>query len=335
MVAPFDHPQQRANVAKRWSGEDEANLARTRLPTIAAVSDTSRRFLFGLLLAMAGSVLFSGKAIVVKLAYRHGVDAETLLALRMLFAVPVFALLLWWVTRDAPPLRAADHAKLAGIGLLGYYAASYLDFLGLQTISAALERLILYLNPTVVLLLSALFLGRRIGRSELAALALAYAGIVLVFWHDVRLDADGVAVGALLVLGATFCYAGYLVLSGELVRRIGTIRLTSYAMCAASVGVLLHFAAMRPLANLAQPAPVLWLSLVNAIFCTVLPVFATMAAVARIGAGPAALAGMIGPVSTIGLGWLILGEPVGAWQLAGTSLVLAGVIVLSRKPQGT
>jgi drug/metabolite transporter (DMT)-like permease len=288
-------------------------------------------FLSGLALAVAGSVMFSAKAIVVKLAYRHGVDAETLLALRMLISVPFFAAALWWTSRGAAVLTARDHALLLVIGLLGYYLASYFDFLGLQYITAALERLILYLNPTLVLLLSVLVLRRPVTRFDLIALLLSYGGILLVFWHDVRLEADGVALGALLVFGAASCYAVYLVLSGELVRKVGAIRLTAYAMCVATAGVCAQFALTRPLASLAQPEPVLWLSLVNAVFCTVLPVFATMMAVARIGAGSVALAGMAGPVSTIALGYAFLGEPVSGSQLAGTALVLAGVFVLSRK----
>ena len=288
-------------------------------------------FPVGLALAVAGSVMFSAKAIVVKLAYRHGVDAETLLALRMLVSAPFFAAALWWTSRGAARLSRRDHALLVTIGMLGYYLASYFDFLGLQHISAALERLILYLNPTLVLLLSVLVLGRPVTRFDLVALLLSYGGIVLVFWHDVRLEADGVALGAALVFGSAACYAVYLVLSGELVRKVGAIRLTAYAMCVATAGVCTQFLVMRPLASLAQPEPVLWLSLVNAVLCTVLPVFATMMAVARIGAGSVSLAGMIGPVSTIALGYVFLGEPVSGSQLAGTALVLAGVFVLSRK----
>jgi drug/metabolite transporter (DMT)-like permease len=289
-------------------------------------------FLSGLALAVAGSVMFSAKAIVVKLAYRHGVDAETLLALRMLMSVPFFAFALWWTSRGAAQLSRREHLLLVAVGVLGYYLASYFDFLGLQYISAALERLILYLNPTLVLLLSVLVLRRPVTRFDVVALLLSYGGILLVFWHDVRLDAEGVAAGAALVFASAACYAVYLVVSGELVRKVGAIRLTAYAMCVATVGVVAQFALLRPLASLAQPAPVLWLSVVNAVLCTVLPVFATMMAVARIGAGPVSLAGMIGPVSTIALGFVFLGEPVSGWQLAGTALVLAGVFVLSRRP---
>ncbi len=302
------------------------------LPTIAAVSAIARPvFLTGLALAVVGSVLFSAKAIVVKLAYLYGVDTETLLALRMLMSLPFFAVALWWTSRGAAPLCGRDHLLLVSIGVLGYYAASYLDFLGLQYISAALERLILYLNPTLVLLLSAFVLGRIVTRFDLVALLLSYGGIVLVFWHDVRIDADGVALGTALVFGATICYACYLVLSGEIVRRVGAIRLTAYAMCVATAAILAQFMLLRPLASLAQSAPVLWLSLVNALLCTVVPVFATMLAVARIGAGSVALAGMVGPISTIALGYVFLDEAISGWQLTGTAFVLAGVFVLSRK----
>ncbi len=288
-------------------------------------------FTTGLLLALAGAVLFSAKAILVKLSYRYGVDAVTLIALRMAFSVPFFAFALWFASRGAPRLAAGEHARLVAIGLLGYYAASFLDFLGLQYISAALERLILYLTPTIVLLISAIWLRRAITRLDALALALSYGGIVLAFWHDVSFAGGGVALGALLVFGSAVCYALYLVLSGELVRRVGPIRLVAYAMCVASAACIVQFLLVNPLASLAQPVPVYWLSAANAVFSTVIPVFATMLAVARIGAGNAALAGTVGPVATILLGYLFLGEAISAWQVAGTALVLAGVFVLSRK----
>lgn len=294
-------------------------------------STTRRLFLIGLALAIAGSVLFSGKAIVVKLAYRQGVDATTLIALRMLFSVPFFAITYVWVSRGRPALTCGDHARLITIGLLGYYAASYLDFLGLKYISAGLERLILYLNPTLVLLISVLVLGRRLARLDLVALALAYAGIALVFWHDVNFDGQGTLMGAALVFASAACYAVYLVMSGELVKRVGALRLTSYAMLVATTAVLLQFALLNPLVALAQPAVVIKLSLFNAFFCTVLPVFATMLAIERIGAGNTALAGMVGPVATIALAYVFLGETVSLWQVGGTALVLAGVSVLSMK----
>jgi drug/metabolite transporter (DMT)-like permease len=296
------------------------------------VSDAKRQvFLIGLALAIVGSALFSGKAIVVKLAYRYGVDATTLIALRMLFSAPFFAVVYLWTAGKAAPMSRGDHLRLIAIGLLGYYAASYLSFLGLMYVSAALERLILYLTPTLVLLFSVLFLSKRLQRVDLVALSLAYGGIVLVFWHDLRLEGRGILMGSALVFGSAICYASYLVMSGELVRRIGAIRLTAYASIVSTVAVLIQFAALNPLASLVQPAEVYWLSLVNGLFCTVLPMFATMMAVERIGAGSTSLAGMVGPVVTIALAHVFLGEPVSGSQLAGTALVLAGIFVLSRK----
>lgn len=291
-----------------------------------------RAFLVGLALAIVGSVLFSAKAVLVKLAYRYGVDAATLIALRMAVAGPFFIAAYFWSSRGRPPLARSDHGRLIVIGLLGYYAASTLDFLGLQTITAALERLILYLNPTIVLLLSAIFLGKRFARSDLLALALAYGGIVVVFLHDVRLDTDGTLMGALFVLASAICYAVYLVVSGELVKRIGAIRLTSYAMCISTLAVAIQFVVLNPLSSLVQPVEVYWLSLINGSVSTVLPVFATMMAVERIGAGRTSMAAMAGPVATIALAYVFLGEAVSGWQVAGTALVLAGIYVLTRTP---
>jgi drug/metabolite transporter (DMT)-like permease len=287
-------------------------------------------FAAGLALAIGGSVLFSAKAVVIKLAYRYGVDATTLIALRMVFSLPFFVAVLIWSSRGAQPLSLIDHGRLILVGLLGYYAASYLDFLGLQYVTAALERLILYLSPTLVVVLSALFLRQRFGRHEWGALALCYGGILLVFWHDVSLEGGQVLLGSALVFGAAVCYAIYLIISGELVRRLGALRLTAYAMCVSSFAVFAQFVVLNPISALRQPPEVYWLSLLNAVLCTVLPVFATMLAVERIGASRASMASMVGPVSTIALAYLFLDERITIWQLAGTALVLVGIYVLTR-----
>jgi drug/metabolite transporter (DMT)-like permease len=242
-----------------------------------------RVFVTGMALALAGAVLFSAKAVVVKLAYRHGVDPTTLIALRMLVALPFFIGTFLWVARGAPALAPSDHARLVVIGLLGYYAASNLDFVGLQYVSAGLERLILYLSPTLVLLLSVALLGKPLARTDWLALALSYAGIALAVWHDARLEGERTAFGATLIVGSAVCYALYLVMAGEGVGRIGALRLTSYAMGVSTLAVLVHFALVHPLHVLAQPAPVLWLSLLNGVLCTVAPVSATMLAIERIG----------------------------------------------------
>jgi drug/metabolite transporter (DMT)-like permease len=285
----------------------------------------------GLAIAIAGAVLFSTKAIVAKLLYRYHLDAVTVIAFRMLFSLPVFAAVALWKMRTEAPLSVADRWRLVGLGLIGYYVSSFLDFLGLQYISVGLERLILFLTPTFVLLITAVFLKRRISRYEWMALGLSYCGIVLVFVHDLGGGKGDAVTGALFVLGSAVSYAIYLLGSGELVRRIGSLRLVSYAMCVSSVACITQFFVLRPAALLIQPAEVYGLSLVNGVFCTILPVFMTMAAVQRIGATTASQAGMIGPVSTLFLGALILGEPITAVQLGGTGLVFAGIYLLSKK----
>jgi drug/metabolite transporter (DMT)-like permease len=298
------------------------------LPVVPTIRPAA---LGGLAIAIGGAVLFSTKAIVAKLLYRYHIDAVTLIAFRMLFSLPVFAAVAVWKMRTEPPLAVRDRWRLAGLGLIGYYLSSYLDFLGLQYISVGLERLILFLTPTFVLLITALVFKRRIGRAEWIALALSYCGIVLVFAHDLKGGGGSTVTGSLLVLGSAACYAAYLLGTGEMVRRIGSLRLVAYAMCVSSAACIAQFFILRPASMLVQPLPVYGLSLVNGIFCTIFPVFMTMAAVQRIGATTASQAGMIGPVSTLFLGWALLGEPITTVQLAGTGLVLGGIYLLSKK----
>ena len=284
----------------------------------------------GLALAAGGSIAFSGKAIIVKLAYRHGVDAVTLIAYRMLFALPLFVVLAWWAGRGKPALTRRDWAVVAGLGFSGYYLASFLDFAGLAYITASLERLILYLNPTLVLGIGVLFFKRKAGARQLAALAVSYCGVLLVFGHELSFQGRGAAVGAALVFGSAVSYAIYLVFSGEEVRRLGALRLTGLATSAACVFCIAQFFVLRPVSALAVAPEVIWLSVLNATACTFLPVLMVMMAIERIGATVAAQTGMIGPLSTILMGIVILGEPFTGWVVAGTVLVLAGIWLLAK-----
>jgi len=282
------------------------------------------------LFAVVGAIAFSGKAIIVKLAYRHGVDAITLMMYRMLFALPLFALMAWWSSRGRPPLTRRDWLGVAGLGFSGYYLASFLDFAGLAYVSASLERLILYLNPTLVLLLGLFLYGRRISRAQRWGMAISYAGVLLVFGHEATLAGADVAWGTLLVLGSAVSYALYLSYSGELVQRLGALRLVGLATSVACVLCILQFLLLHPL-SAAQVAPeVIWLSLLNAIACTAVPVLLVMMAIERIGAGMTAQVGMVGPMSTILMGVWLLGEPFTLWIAAGTVLVVTGIFVFSR-----
>jgi drug/metabolite transporter (DMT)-like permease len=284
----------------------------------------------GLLLAGFGAVAFSGKAIIVKLAYRHGVDAVTLIMYRMLFALPIFAAMAWWASRGKAPLARKDWLGVVWLGFTGYYLASFLDFAGLAYITASLERLILYLNPTLVLLLGRLLYKRRITGPQLAGMAVSYAGVALVFAHEITLQGSGAAWGALLVFCSAVSYALYLVYSGEMVKRLGSMRLVGLASTIACLLCLLQFVLLRPLSAAGVAPEVVWLSLLNGTLCTVVPVLLVMMAIERIGASLAAQTGMIGPLSTIVMGALVLGEPFTAWVAAGTVLVVAGIFVFTR-----
>jgi drug/metabolite transporter (DMT)-like permease len=296
----------------------------------AAAAGTAPSVLPGLLLAMAGSIAFSGKAIIVKLAYRYGVDAVTLIMYRMLFALPLFVLLGWWAGRGRAPLARRDWAAIVGLGFCGYYLASFLDFAGLAYVSASFERIVLYLNPTIVLLLGWLVFGRRVGARQIVALAVSYAGVLVVFGHEMRVEGSNVALGALLVFGSALSYAVYLLYSGEVVQRIGSLRLTGLATTVACLFCIAQFALVRPLSAAAVAPQVIWLSVLNATACTFAPVLMVMMAIERIGSSAAAQTGMVGPLSTILMGVLILGEPFTPWVAVGTVLVLSGIWLLSR-----
>lgn len=291
----------------------------------------------GVAFALLAAVGFSAKAILVKLAYLDQVDAITLLALRMAFSVPFFvAVALWVNSRDHHPLLRQDWLAVVILGLLGYYLASFLDFLGLLYITAGLERLILFMYPTMTVILSALIYKRAIGRKVIMSMVLSYAGIVLVFLHDVGMSQSNadlgkadVLLGAGLVFASALSYAIYLVGAGHAIERMGATRFTAYASIVASIASLLQFAVTHSLVSLELTVRVYGLSFAMAIFSTVLPVFLLSYAIRRIGSGSSSLIGSIGPVATIGLAYVFLNEQITLLQIGGTILVMFGVLMIS------
>jgi drug/metabolite transporter (DMT)-like permease len=287
----------------------------------------------GVAMAIGGVVCFSLRPILIKLAYGYVVDPITLLALRMIFSLPFFLAAAAWVGRDVKraPLTGRDAWAIVFLGFVGYYFASFVDFLGLQYISAGLGRLILFTYPTLVVLLSFACLRRRPAAREVVALAVTYAGVALVLANAAQ-DAN-----ANLVLGAALCfasaagYAVYLVASSQVVLRVGSMRFTAYAMSVASGFCILQFLLLRPLSALSMPGQVYGLAIAMALLSTVLPVFITSEALKRIGANQVALFGALGPVTTLFFGWLGLDEVMTPVQLAGAALVLAGVVLVTLK----
>jgi drug/metabolite transporter (DMT)-like permease len=289
----------------------------------------------GLAMGMLGAIGFSGKAIIVKLAYRHGVDTVTLLMLRMLLALPFFIAMVWWTQhrKGSVPVRLSmrEWLGVVWLGFCGYYLASFLDFAGLQYVSASLERLILYLYPTLVLLLGIVLYRKRASRHQWIGMAVSYAGVVAVFAHELRLTGADTGLGAALVFGSAVSYALYLSYSGELVGRLGALRLVGLASCVACVLCVGQFALLRPVSVVADlGAEVWWLSVLNASLCTVLPVVLVMLSIERIGSALASQAGMVGPMSTLVMAALVLDEPLSLWLLLGTALVMSGVFICSR-----
>ncbi len=296
---------------------------------------TQARYGLGAVLVLLGAAGFSAKAVLIRMAYHYPVDSLTLLTLRMIFSMPFYVFIAYRLSRQTDYVRLSPRQLLpvVGLGLLGYYVASLLDFLGLQFVTASVERLILFVYPTIVLGVSALLFGHRIRAVQVLALVLTYAGIALAFLDDIDPALQtNLPLGAALIFGSALAYALYLVGSGELIPRVGSGRFTCYAMLAAAGGTFLHFLVTRPLALLTHlPAGVYALGGWIAIISTVLPTFLTAEGIRLIGSGNTSIVSSAGPVITIGLGYWLLGETVGLWQGLGTLLVLAGVLLIGLK----
>ncbi len=290
----------------------------------------------GILLLVLGNIAFSGKAVIIKLAYRHQIDAYSLLALRMLFSAPFYLVLLiaQKLRPDAKRIDLQQWLKISALGIIGYYAASLLDFLGLQYITASMERLILYLYPTVVLVLSWLIFKQKITRTQYWALLITYAGVLLTFSGEAFAGTQrNLRLGAMLIFACAFVYAIYVVFTGKMVRQVGTWQFTCHAMLAATVAVVLQGWFHNGLSVFNYPREVYHLSLWLAVVATVLPTFMVAEGLRRVGANDGAVIGFIGPISTIVLGSVLLDEPITSMQLLGTAVVGVGVLMISVKRQ--
>lgn len=287
---------------------------------------------WGIVFAFVGVLAFSFRPILIKLSYAaHPVSPVTLLFLRMTLSLPFFLVIGWWLRNQEPRLSRRDWAAIAGLGFLGYYAASFLDFVGLQWVGAGVGRLILYLFPTLVLLLSFVFLHKKPTWREIAALVLSYAGIALVLSNQLAIESRVFALGAALVFASALCYAAYLVAGSQVVKRVGSMRFTAYSTVVATVPAVLQFAVMESPGALDLP-PVVWgYAIVLATVVTVLPLFLQAEALHRIGANHFALIGAVGPVSVAVTSALGLDEPFTGIQALGGALVIFGVLLVSLK----
>jgi drug/metabolite transporter (DMT)-like permease len=289
---------------------------------------------WGIACALVGVLCFSFRPILIKLSYAaYPVSPNTLLFLRMTLSLPFFLVIAWWLRNQQPALTRRDWAAVAGLGFLGYYAASFLDFLGLQYVGAGVGRLILFLYPTMVLSLAFLFFRKTPTRREVVSLVMSYAGIALVVSDQIGISGEGklVLLGVLLVFASALCYAVYLVAGSQVVKRIGSMRFTAYSMAVATAPALLQFFALEPASALLLPANVWAYAIILATVSTVLPLFLQAEALRRIGATEFALVGAVSPVSVAVMSALGLGEPFGPRQMAGAALVIGGVLLVSLK----
>jgi drug/metabolite transporter (DMT)-like permease len=308
----------------------EPDEAGATAPAKPAVSSTYH--LVGVALAAAGAIAFSLRPILVKLAYEDMSDPVTLLALRMIFSLPFLAIAMALYRRSAAtpaPLTKRDALALIALGFVGYYLSSFLDMTGLQYIGAGIGRLLLFLYPTIVVIISAAVLGKRISRREVAALVITYAGVALVVSGQFDRPSANFWLGASLVMAGAVTQSIYLVGSGEVVARLGSIRFTAYATVIASAFCIAQFLMLRPLAALALPLRVYELAIAMALFCTVLPLFMVSEALRRIGASRVAMISALGPAATVVSGYLGLDERMTLLQSIGGILIVSGVLVVA------
>jgi drug/metabolite transporter (DMT)-like permease len=288
---------------------------------------------WGIACAVAGTLAFSLRPILIKLSYAAApVSPITLIFLRMVLSLPFFLAVGWWLRTQEPRLSGADWAKIAGLGIIGYYFASFLDFIGLQYVGAGVGRLILFLYPTLVLVLSFLFLQKKPTQRELVALLVTYAGVALVLSSQASgTQGKLFLLGASLVFASALFYAIYLVAGSQLIRRVGSMRFTAYSMAVATVPAVAQFFVIEPVSALHLPAVVWIYAIVLATVSTVLPLFLQAEALRRIGPSEFALIGALGPVSVAITSALGLDEPFTWVQAVGGLLVIAGVLLVSLK----
>ncbi|MVM32186.1 EamA family transporter [Spirosoma sp. HMF4905] len=295
------------------------------------MTQTSYRYWIGAFLVFLAAFCFACKGILIKLAYHYQIDSISLLTLRMLFALPFYVGILINLNRKQPPakLTIRQWVALATFGITGYYFASFFNFLGLLYITASLERILLFVYPTFVLLMNAIGFGRRVTKLQIVALVLTYAGILLAFWGNIETSAQkDVILGAFWVILSGLVYAVYLVGSDQMIALIGSQRYTCYAMIAATVPTILHCAVENGLHLGNYPMPVYALGIGMGIFVTVIPTFMIAEGIKRVGSGNASIIASIGPIFTIFLSTSILHETISTEQIIGTLLVLIGVFLI-------
>lgn len=284
----------------------------------------------GIAFAILGVVLFSAKAVMVKLAYKYQVDSVTLLLFRMIFAFPFYVIIAFYnKPKLSNNLKQKDYLWLIFFGFIGYYLASWFDFEGLRYLKAGLERIILFIYPTLVVLISLVFFKKKITKTQLLAILITYIGVFITFWQEVSLSAENIALGAFLIFMSALTYASYLVGSGWLIPKFGVITFTAYSMIVSTICVIVHYCFVGNFDFFNYPKQVYFLGIAMAIFSTLIPSFLVSKAIQNLGANVFSIFGSLGPVSTITLAFFFLGETINYIQIIGMCIVIIGVSVVS------
>ncbi|WP_341226483.1 DMT family transporter [uncultured Arcticibacterium sp.] len=288
----------------------------------------------GIFFVAIGAICFSAKAIFIKLAYaEYDVDDITLLTLRFGYALPIFILIAFWRYKQGSlkTVNKRDWGYIAILAMLGYYWASWFDFKGLQYISAGLERIILFIYPTLVVIFSRLFLKTHISKSALIALGVTYVGVMIIAAEPRIFESENFLKGGAFILVSAVTYSLYLVFGGELIKKYGSINFNSISMILSSLYVLIHFNLFSDVALSKIETGVHFYGILLAIVSTVIPTFMVMEGIKLLGANKASIVASVGPVSTILLAYIFLGEVLSLQEIIGSALVLAGVLMIGRK----
>ncbi|WP_166964324.1 DMT family transporter [Yeosuana marina] len=292
---------------------------------------SNKSFVTGIILGLLGIILFSSKAVMVKLAYQYQVDAVSVLLFRMLFSFPFYVVIafLYRKNTNGVTLVKNDYLWVAFFGFVGYYLSSYFDFVGLVYIKASLERIILFLYPTIVLLFNKIFLKQVITKNQVYAIVLTYVGIIIAFWNEVAISGSDTYLGGFFILLCAITYAAYLSGSGWLIPKFGVVKFTAYAMIVSCIFVFVHYGIANPIDLLNYPWQVYLLGFLIAIFATVIPSFLVSTSIKLISSSNFAVIAAVGPISTIILAAIFLNEQLTLLQLLGAFAVIIGISLVS------
>ena len=286
----------------------------------------------GIILAIIGIILFSAKAVLVKLAYKYNISTEHLLLFRMLFSLPIYLVFaIYKKPLQKEKIKKTDYVWILFFGFVGYYLASYFDFLGLQYIKAGLERIILFIYPTLVIIISWLFFKKAITNKQVLAILITYIGVVIAFWGEVQLESTNIVVGGSLVFMSALTYAIYLVGSGWLIPKFGVVIFTSYAMIVSSACIIIQYIILDRQDIMSYPLELYLICIIMAVFCTIIPSYLVSAAIAKLGASDFSIIASLGPVSTIVLAYFFLEENLSYIQVLGAVVVILGIYVISNQ----